>query len=1348
MLFLSVPWIPILFNSAIQIILFMVDLFEALNLAFGFGLYKDDFIRVWIIRDFYFADALSFTATLFLFLCIPLYLLGEARDYILLTSRLLAKFDYAKITYTDIISFSFLFENYISYREFEIEIIYKKSSTKFKTSNLNPLLSLSRRGFTTSAKNCIIFVPNVNNEEPSTEETQSTKSLWKNSVLSHILDLQFIEQFNDLIKNLTPGKAYSCIVTVFGGDGYYSLGPQMMVTNKANIELLNKNLLFQYELLANRYNLANTDKTLVRLRELTGVDPKVDEFLFKKMRTDPFQNPGAISESLVDELFFPFLDLSKIEDAKINYLTILRVSPSAVQFIWNKHNEAFFVEFDKVSRKGVAYNANNNIQFEDTPIGDCISRNVCGFKIQFNPNTQKFINYTYDSSVENVIKPTKADNPRAFTELQEAQLFLKNQMENLNNKPLSKEIYDNEILPLTTENNFATLDIETLQNQNANVTNMKIISIGWFTVNKDGEKVERFYFRDDFESEQVMIVSAFKELEQTNIKYLYVHNWAGFDNYFLFKYLQPTYKCIPHEFDGKIYRLDLKTNSGTIQIKDSLYLLPMGLADLCKAFKVEDPKTHFPYRFNPVLHSPEKNLNYKGAIPTFEYFEGPNTSAEDYKILSQQYKNKDWDYISELKNYQMNDVRSLHQVLTQFSSNTYNNLGLDVHKSSSIPGLAFRLWRAVMNPRFFNSDQPIFDLPININNMLREAYFGGHVDVYKPMVQGDSNKPWYYYDVNSLYPAAMMKELPVGKPTYITNPTFNEDFFGFLNCTVTSPDNCHFPVLPVRKDEIVIFPEGRFSGTWFSEELRYAESLGYKIVKSHWGMTFQKSTKVFTTLIKKLNQMKITATTTQNSPLRTISKLFMNSLYGRFGLRYLDQSCNIYSKDEASRIHLLFEISRTVPFEDGSEMIIHKATPSMEAIEVHDPNSEELNLLKEAANHLLGTNVAIASAITAHSRVMINNYKYYVKNQDGEVAYSDTDSLVTNVELPASMIDATTLGLMKLEHKIQLGYFVAPKLYYLKDLEGNEISKSRGYKGQISLEHFIDLYKGSSVTFNIDKWYRLPKEHRVEIRNIQLTLSSTINKREKIFNDSGDWIDTKSITLTDSIPEAQIIPIPEKVDGFTGRIQISFNESALSKQLALAESENQMLKTRLQAVSYRESLKTRDLTGYSELVESKKKVEHTNQVVLSELAETKMELKRLQAQYAKSAMDWAKEHDQEMKAILEESSAQLKQTQSEYNASHKETTEMYTKLMDSIITENQSLKDSMDTRLLKLESQYEAHLDILTQEREDAQLQADLQLEALQEQNTELRAQNAELRAQNARLESKLDKLISLMTEK
>src|SRR5205823_13710723 len=134
------------------------------------------------------------------------------------------------------------------------------------------------------------------------------------------------------------------------------------------------------------------------------------------------------------------------------------------------------------------------------------------------------------------------------------------------------------------------------------------------------------------------------------IKYLYVHNLAGFDNYFLFKYLQPTYKCIPHEFDGKIYRLDLKTNSGTIQIKDSLYLLPMGLADLCKAFKVEDPKTHFPYRFNPVLHSPEKNLNYKGAIPTFEYFEGPNTSAEDYKILSQQYKNKDWDYISELKN--------------------------------------------------------------------------------------------------------------------------------------------------------------------------------------------------------------------------------------------------------------------------------------------------------------------------------------------------------------------------------------------------------------------------------------------------------------------------------------------------------------------------------------------------------------------------------------------------------------------------------------------------------------------------------------------------------------------------
>jgi hypothetical protein len=51
--------------------------------------------------------------------------------------------------------------------------------------------------------------------------------------------------------------------------------------------------------------------------------------------------------------------------------------------------------------------------------------------------------------------------------------------------------------------------------------------------------------------------------------------------------------------------------------------------------------------------------------------------------------------------------------------------------------------------------------------------------------------------------------------------------------------------------------------------------------------------------------------------------------------------------------------------------------------------------------------------------------KYLIHNSGGRVAYSDTDSLVCNMELPSEYVSGSNLGLMKLEHKIEEGYFLA-----------------------------------------------------------------------------------------------------------------------------------------------------------------------------------------------------------------------------------------------------------------------------------------------------------------------------------
>ncbi|KAJ3388678.1 hypothetical protein HDU92_001379, partial [Lobulomyces angularis] len=45
------------------------------------------------------------------------------------------------------------------------------------------------------------------------------------------------------------------------------------------------------------------------------------------------------------------------------------------------------------------------------------------------------------------------------------------------------------------------------------------------------------------------------------------------------------------------------------------------------------------------------------------------------------------------------------------------------------------------------------------NEDIRQAYYGGHTDVYKPF--SPTGKA-YYYDINSLYPASMLKAMPTG----------------------------------------------------------------------------------------------------------------------------------------------------------------------------------------------------------------------------------------------------------------------------------------------------------------------------------------------------------------------------------------------------------------------------------------------------------------------------------------------------------------------------------------------------------------------------------------------------------
>ena len=90
---------------------------------------------------------------------------------------------------------------------------------------------------------------------------------------------------------------------------------------------------------------------------------------------------------------------------------------------------------------------------------------------------------------------------------------------------------------------------------------------------------------------------------------------------------------------------------------------------------------------------------------------------------------------------------------------------------------------------------------------IRNSYFGGSTDIYECYA-----KDLYYYDINSLYPYAMCRPMPLNlvKSYRGGNNIVLDKFFGFLEVDVECPDSVFRPVLPYRLNGRTIFPRGIF----------------------------------------------------------------------------------------------------------------------------------------------------------------------------------------------------------------------------------------------------------------------------------------------------------------------------------------------------------------------------------------------------------------------------------------------------------------------------------------------------------------------------------------------------------
>jgi hypothetical protein len=138
--------------------------------------------------------------------------------------------------------------------------------------------------------------------------------------------------------------------------------------------------------------------------------------------------------------------------------------------------------------------------------------------------------------------------------------------------------------------------------------------------------------------------------------------------------------------------------------------------------------------------------------------------------------------------------------------------------------------------------------------------------------------------------------MPTGSPRPYNIEKGLDGFFGFAYAEVTAPSDLKIPVLAIKAEingtEKLIFPTGTFKSVFFSEELKYAVKLGYE-VKLIRALSFEKSENLFSEYVHNFYSKKSTG----NGAIKAISKLMLNSLYGRFAMRKEFENHFITSSD-------------------------------------------------------------------------------------------------------------------------------------------------------------------------------------------------------------------------------------------------------------------------------------------------------------------------------------------------------------------------------------------------------------------------------------------------------------------
>jgi hypothetical protein len=356
-----------------------------------------------------------------------------------------------------------------------------------------------------------------------------------------------------------------------------------------------------------------------------------------------------------------------------------------------------------------------------------------------------------------------------------------------------------------------------------------------------------------------------------------------------------------------------------------------------------------------------------------------NTETESYDVIYP----VGTTILKDLEAYNINDSK-ISKLYLEMLFNSTQDLGGSV--KMTIGSSAISLLRCkYLKEEYYTAEKE------DILKMLN-GFYGGRTECFESGMFDNTYTDWNMYDINSLYPSVMLNEYPnpnSQRHSYKNSTEKIIKYMGISHVKVFCPD-IKYPLLPFRTKNKLLFAKGEFEGWYTHEELKKAISIKYKILEVKETYYFKETCKPFHDYVTDLYAKRLEYRKNGNEEMAEICKLFMNSLFGKFGQKFIGRenivSTKYYNKEYKKMDRYNQFLSRVV--EDG------------------EPASFCMPMW--------------SAYITGYARLKL--YDYLVEHN---AIYCDTDSIIIDHEIATS----DKLGDMKLEMKIKKGICIRPKFY-------------------------------------------------------------------------------------------------------------------------------------------------------------------------------------------------------------------------------------------------------------------------------------------------------------------------------